>query len=105
VDVDIDESGRQYQVWKIQKVACWNFHIAARPQSSDLPIFYNHYRRFNPFDRSNQARGGNDCGHQEISAQSCLHVLCDCCNHKTPRKAPGSPLKIEMVAGKHLVLF
>jgi hypothetical protein len=38
-------------------------------------MFYDHYRRFNPFNRSNQTRGSNDCGHEADSAQSCLHVL------------------------------
>ena len=100
VYVDIDKSGSQYQVRKIQNVACGSFRIVARPQSNDLPIFYNHYRRFNPFDGVTRRAAVMIVGMSRC--QSCLHVLWDCCNHKTPRKAPGSPLPIEMVEGKNL---
>jgi hypothetical protein len=86
VYVDIDEPGSQDQVRKIKSVARRHFRGAARLKRSDAPIFHNDHRRFNPFNGSNQARGGNDCGHEDVSAQFCLHVLRCGCKHKARRK-------------------
>jgi hypothetical protein len=82
VYMDIDKSRSQDQILKIQSPTLRKFRGMARRERRDVPIFYDHHRRLNPFNRSNQARGSNDCGHEVDSAQSCLHVLRYGCKHK-----------------------
>jgi hypothetical protein len=65
VYVDIDKSGRQYKLRKIQEMTGWNFRRVTRLQSSDVPIFHNDDRGLNPFNGSKQPRGGDNCGHEE----------------------------------------